>query len=114
MRTKRSQEGYVLIDHRNSPGITPEFVRDNRLDAPVVGAGQTFESAMVVCHVCGGDVILNPLRTRDRHWCYAHDAYTCDHCTTAVRARGRCVPLKQIMAEAFEQIVRGKPLPIIL
>ena len=107
MKTKRAQEAYVLIDHRNSPGITPEFIRANHLDAPAVGAGQVFESAMIVCHVCGGDVILNPNRARDRHWCYAHDAYACDACTAAVRAKGRCIPLKQIIAEAYETIVRN-------
>lgn len=110
MKTKRSQEAYVLIDHRNSPGLTPEFVRAHHLDSPAVGAGQTFESAMIVCHVCGGDVILNPNRSRERHWCFAHDAYTCDNCAAAVKAKGSCVPLQQIMAEAYEKLARGEPV----
>lgn len=114
MKTKRSQEGVVLIDHRNSPGITHEFVAKNKLDVPVVGASQCFESALVNCHCCGGDVILNPDRSRDRHWCWLHDAYTCDTCAVAVRAKGKCVPLKQIMFEAFEKIARGTPLILSL
>ena len=114
MKTKRSQEGYVLIDHRNSPGITREFVEANKLDAPAVGAGQVFECATSTCHVCGGDIILNPLRTRIRHFCYAHDAYRCDNCETAVRARGECVPLRKIIDDAFNRLMQGQPVTLTL
>lgn len=106
MRSKRADEGYVLIDHRNSPGISQEFVAANKLDAPAVGAGQVFESAISVCHCCGGDVILNPLRTRDREWCRQHDAYLCDNCSLLRKVNGSCVPLRQKLNTLFERILR--------
>lgn len=105
MRTKRSDEAYLLIDHRNSPGITAEFVRANRLDVPVVGAGQVFESAMVTCHCCGGDVVLNPNRSRDREWCMQHDAYMCDKCALLRRLSGSCVPLRKRIADLFHKFM---------
>jgi hypothetical protein len=107
MKTKRSQEAYVLIDHRNSPGISEEFVKANRLDAPAVGAGQTFESAMAICHSCGGDIILNPKRTRDREWCMEHDAYLCDRCALRRKLTGSCVPLQKKLVEIFNRITHA-------
>lgn len=112
MKTKRSSEGYVLIDHRNSPGITPEFVRANNLDAPAVGAGVTYESALVVCSHCGRDVILNPNRTRDREWCYTCDGYICDGCGAAKKAGAACVTVRQKIAQAFDTIQKGRPFII--
>lgn len=106
MRTKRSEEAYVLIDHRNSPGISQEFISANKLNAPAVGAGQVFESAMVVCHSCGADVILNPKRTREREWCSMHDGYLCDACAMRRKLSGSCVPLTQKIVEIFNRLTR--------
>jgi len=106
MRSKRADEAYILIDHRNSPGISQEFIRANNLDAPVVGAGQVFESAITVCHSCGGDVILNPNRSRDREYCMVHDAYLCDRCSLRRRLTGSCVPLRQQLYEMFNRLTR--------
>ena len=107
MKTKRSQEAYVLIDHRNSPGVSPEFIRAHNLDAPAVGAGTVFESAMAMCHGCGTQVILNPDRSRVREWCSKHDAYLCDACGAARKAGAACVPLAKIFDDAYEKIVRN-------
>lgn len=107
MKTKRSQEGYVLIDHRNSPGISPEFIAKNKLDAPAVGAGVTFESALSVCHHCHADVILNPNRSRERGWCWACDHYICDACNAAKQAGAPCMPFKAKFARFYEKLIRG-------
>jgi len=101
MKTKRTDEAYILIDHRNSPGISQEFIHQHKLDAPAVGAGQVFESAVVICHSCGGDVILNPNRSREREWCRVHDAYLCDACALRRKLTGSCVPLRQRLVEIF-------------
>lgn len=107
MQTKRRHEAYLLIDHRNSPGITPEFLRRNRIDGPAVGAGVTFESAVTVCHGCQGDIVLNPNRTRERAWCMKHDAYLCDNCNARRAASGgSCVPLQQKMDELWNKLMK--------
>lgn len=112
MRTKRSAEGYVLIDHRNSPGITPEFIRANNLDAPAVGAGQVFESALNVCGHCGADVILNPKRTREREWCFTCDKYICDGCGASRKLGIKCVSYNQRLDDVFDAIAHNRPLII--
>jgi hypothetical protein len=106
MFSKRSNEAYVLIDHRNSPGISQEFVAVNKLDVPAVGAGQAFESAISVCHCCGGDIILNPNRTREREWCMEHDAYMCDRCALIRKQTGECVPLQKKLFDIFNTMIR--------
>ena len=77
-RSKRSQEGELLIDHRNSPGVSSEFLRRVGVDAIAVPGGHTFESATVVCAHCGVMVVLNPDRTRARGYCGRCDHYVCD------------------------------------
>jgi hypothetical protein len=106
MRNKRSQEAYLLIDHRNSPGITAEFMQKNKIDGPAVGKGTYFESAMTVCHCCQADIVLNPNRSRDREWCMQHDAYLCDRCALTRRLTGSCVPLKQRIADIFNRLIK--------
>lgn len=107
MRTKRSQEAYLLIDHRNSPGVTPEFMCANKLDVPAVGAGQVFESAMTVCGHCGANVILNPDRSRAREWCWNCDSYLCDGCGGARKAGAACVPVKKKLSDAYDALMRN-------
>ena len=78
MRSQRSKEGYLLIDNRNSPGVSAEFIRKSGIDAPIVGGGVTFESATSTCAHCGTIVVLNPDRTRPRGYCRSCDHYVCD------------------------------------
>lgn len=108
MKTKRSNEGVILIDHRNSPGLSEEFMRANKLDGPAVPAGHTLESALVECHSCQRDIVLNPLRTRERAWCRKHDAYLCDECNARRAASGgECIPAKQKIEALFKRISRA-------
>jgi hypothetical protein len=104
MRSKRAQEGVILIDHRASPGISQEFIKANNLDAPAVGAGAVFESALLECHSCGTDIILNPNRSRPREWCMEHDAYLCDRCALMRRVTGSCTPMWKKIEELFKRL----------
>jgi ribosomal protein S27AE len=80
MNSKRSQEGYLMVDHRNSPGITEADLLSIPIErraefAPRKGM---FESPTIRCCHCGTMVILNPNRTRPRGYCGKCDHYTCD------------------------------------
>jgi len=108
MASKFSQQGEILIDHRNSPGITPEFMRANGLEgAPCVGAGQVFEAAIKNCKHCGADVIMNPLRSRDREWCFFCDAYICDRCGLMRKLGAAHKPLGALLEEIFTRYQRS-------
>ena len=106
MFSKRSQEGYLLIDHRDSPGISHEFLAKNNLGGPAVGAGKVYETAVWVCHGCQADIILNPKRTRPREWCMEHDSYLCDGCALTRKLTGSCVPLRKRLSDLFERLIR--------
>lgn len=107
MISKRSLEGYLLIDHRYSPGLKPEDVA-HMPDAIPVGAGVTFESAIIRCAHCMVSVVLNPDRSRERGHCRKCDAYLCDSCTALLFATGECKPRMKKIEEVYEAAIKGR------
>jgi hypothetical protein len=105
--SKRSLEGYALIDHRESPGLTPE---DAAIcpDGIPVGRGQLFESAFITCSHCQRGVVLNPDRTRERGYCRKCDKYICDQCTAALHNTGICRPYAQLVDEILEAALKAE------
>ena len=100
MHSKRSQEGYFLADHRNSPGITEAdlltvtaYMRE--FFQPMRGL---FESGTIRCCHCGTMVILNPQRTRARTYCQRCDHYVCD----TVQCHVECTPFMKTVEETQE------------
>ena len=100
MSQKRS-EGYLLVDHRASPGLPENFMRDIGLDGPTVTEGRMHEAATKTCAHCCAVVILEPLRVRARGYCPKCDAYVCDHC-----AGRECTPFDKILDDAEKQAYR--------
>ncbi len=96
MSSLRRHEGYLLIDHSNSPGVP------NGGDAAHVGAGQKFESATVTCSHCHYVVVLNPDRSRARHYCSKCDHYVCDKLTCVVD----CQPMNRTLDIMHAQALR--------
>ena len=81
--SKRELEGYVKIDHRESPGFTEEQTKKfYRSDIPI-GSGMMFEGATNSCSHCQRIVVMNPDRTRQRGYCTKCDHYICDQCSLA-------------------------------
>jgi hypothetical protein len=73
------REGYLMIDHRASPGLEDGFMTKIGLNGPSLSEGKLFESGIATCSHCNTVVILQPLRTRDRGHCQKCDAYICDN-----------------------------------
>jgi hypothetical protein len=102
--SNRSQEGYLLVDHRNSPGITqadllmlPDYARDRFM--PMTGL---YESPTIRCSHCGTMVVINPQRTRARGYCAKCDHYICD----SPLCHANCTPFMQQIEALHEQAVR--------
>lgn len=95
MKSKRSLEGYLLVDNRHAPGPSiAEIARFERLHGPVAGAGASFfESATLTCAHCHAQIVLNPDRSRARNYCSKCDKYVCDHPSCVVE----CRPLTVLM-----------------
>jgi hypothetical protein len=106
MFSKRSLEGYTMIDHRESPGITPEEAAQCPGTIPV-GKGTMFESPFITCSHCQRGVVLNPDRSRPRGYCHKCDKYICDQCTAELFNTGVCRPIAQVVDEILEAAVKA-------
>ncbi len=111
MHSKREQEGWLMIDNRESPGVSDEVLRTLAPGLPP-GAGRgMFEAPTITCSHCQAVLIVNPLRTRERAYCAKCDHYICDGCGAALAASGVCRPFAQIIAETQEAAAKA---PLIL
>lgn len=100
MLSKRGQEGYLMIDNRHAPSITPEQAHATGKEIAGVGNNGLYETATVTCSHCHAQVILRPDRTRDRGYCRKCDHYICDQCEVVRIASGyACKPLNQLFDE---------------
>ena len=96
VHSKRSHEGYLIVDHRAGLGNKP---------------GGVVESATITCSHCCAVVVLNPDRSRARGFCPKCDHYVCDTCEAIRVAKGgECVPFAKIMDDVCEAAVRPQPL----
>jgi ribosomal protein S27AE len=104
MSSLRQKEGEFVLDHRASPGVDSEYVRrvERELHAqlPVVPEGALYETAIQTCSHCGAVVVMNPQRTRPRHYCAKCDHYVCDNpiCVTD------CQPIKRMLDQALTDL----------
>lgn len=105
MQTKKQHEGYLLIDHHESPGVSPDFIGQSGKDSPVVGPGASYESAVHICSHCNAMVVLNPLRTRERAWCAKCDRYVCDACGFLMLTQG-CQNIDTLFDDLQEDALR--------
>lgn len=110
--SKRKFEGLLIVDHRESPGVTPEQARGH---GPAVGAGQLLETPTYTCVHCQRIVIMNPLRTRPRVYCQKCDDYTCDECEALRVLHPHAA--HHSFAEVMDLVQSGQPMaevPLIL
>lgn len=103
----RRNEGYLLIDHRASPGVSKELIEKSGKECPVVGEGEVYESSTITCSHCHAGVILRPDRTRERHYCTGCDHYICDVCAEIRKNDFECRSLRAFMEEVQEQAGRN-------
>jgi hypothetical protein len=100
MKSKRRHEGYLLVDHRNSPGLTElQAIAAGR---PVTSHVGLFEARTYRCNHCQVVVIIETKRTRARGYCSKCNHYICDTCDAIMAATGVCRTVKQIIEEIQE------------
>jgi len=84
--SKKTREGYLLLDHTASPGVP--------------GLAPKVEVATIRCSHCERQVIRNPARERERHWCPGCNKYVCDGCEVLRRIHG-CRPFDQVIEKVM-------------
>jgi hypothetical protein len=104
MNSKRSQEGWLLIDNRHGPAVSPEAARASGKDVIGAGVNGVFESALITCAHCQRTVILNPQRDRPRGYCRNCDHYICD----SPSCNAACTPMKKLLDMGQEIIFAGR------
>ena len=102
---KTSHDGELMLDHRASPGFTPEQARRMGYPPELVGAGKQMHAATLGCPHCGSHVFLNPMRTRPRAHCCQCDQYICDICD---RVRHESGYVHRTMNQIREMLLTGK------
>jgi hypothetical protein len=106
MHSKRRHEGWLLIDHSESPGLTDAELRTT-WPLPLAGTGRgKFEAPTITCSHCQMVLVINPLRTRTREYCQKCDHYICDGCGTTMAVSGVCRTFKQVIDDAYETAMK--------
>lgn len=97
MFSKREREGYLLIDHTDSPGI-------ENANIPI-GAGRKFEAPTNTCSHCQRISVVNPDRVRQRAYCSKCDHYICDPCGIEMKVNGGvCYPFAKRADDYLERV----------
>lgn len=109
-------EGYLLIDHQASPGLTPEDfkkvgitehgLKKLGLDMKEFGPGKRLERATKRCCHCGNQVFLNPEREKPRNFCRTCPPgldYVCDR----KECHFDCAPYRKKLDKIREDLERA-------
>lgn len=102
MSSKKEADGYLLVDHRNSPGLPNEHTRRLGLPDGCMGEGTVYEGRTHGCPHCGAPSLITRV---ERNWCRSCDLYICDYCEKA-----RHLPGYEhfTMREVAEKFMTGK------
>lgn len=76
-----TKEGYILVDHRASPGLPEDIAIASGYDPKLCGEGKMYESKTLTCGHCKIVLVKNLLRFRPRETCAkCGHHYICDVC----------------------------------
>jgi len=118
MSSLKRREGYLLIDHRFSPGVPEDIARKAGFDPKLMREGKYLETATIHCAHCLGSVVKNPMRIRERAYCAKCDSYICDYCDAAraapdyVHASGKAIS-DAIIESGERGMALGSPLELL-
>lgn len=101
------QMGYLMVDHRASPGLSTEQALRAGYDPIFSGEGKVFEADTMTCAHCKSVVVRNPLRTRDRPHCYQCDHYICDICAVKAKTEDTHMPFTKLTDLLLTQAING-------
>lgn len=115
MRLKSSHEGYLMVDHRASPGLPEDIARASGYDPQFCKEGKLFEAASLTCSHCKISVVKNPLRQRERATCFKCGwHYVCDFCAAEMREPDyNHTPYEKVVAAVLRQAALGSPGKLI-
>lgn len=109
------EHGYLMVDHRASPGIPEDIARQVGYDPRLAGEGKLFEASTLTCSHCKCAVVKNPLRTRERHNCMKCGGhYICDGCAfQATLPDYTHTPFDKFVDDTLRVAALGSPPPLL-
>lgn len=111
------QMGYLMVDHRASPGLPEDVARLAGYDPKQCGEGQLYEVDTLCCSHCNACVVPNVMRTRPRAKCMecdnAQGHYICDGCDFIRNQPGYVhAPFKKFIDETIDRAM-GSPRKLL-
>jgi hypothetical protein len=105
-------KGYLLIDHRASPGLPEDLALRLGLDPKQVAGGRLYEADTLTCVHCKTVVVKNLFRERERASCSKCSfRYICDFCAAAMRQPDYDhVPFEKLVDKVLDADAKGQPL----
>lgn len=107
MKSLRSHEGYLLIE----PGMGPQLSLEEaaKTGKKIIGAGTRgrVEAGVLTCSHCHRQVLVNPMRTRDRNWCSRCHHYICDEPGCNADCNPRAAFLDNLEKAAHAELARN-------
>lgn len=108
--SERSQEGYFLLNHRNSPGLSPELMRRFYPELPAGAGRELVEAPAITCTHCQRGIVLNPKRTRRRERCWGCHRRICDLCYGVLVETGTCKTFQRVIDDTLEAAARAQSI----
>lgn len=104
--------GYLMVDHRASPGLPEDVARASGYDPQWCSEGKMFEADTITCSHCKGVWIKNPLRTRERARCHKCGYnYICDGCAAVASTSDYShLPFERVVDLTVEYATKGVTL----
>jgi hypothetical protein len=112
----RQHGGYLMVDHRASPGLPEDVARWAGYDPALCREGKLFEADTLRCAHCPAIVIKNPLRTRERCTCQkCSGRFICDPCAFRATLPDYVhAPLEKALDEIKDRAAMGSPPSLLI
>ncbi len=114
------QMGYLMVDHRASPGLPEDIARQAGYDPKWCREGKVYEADTMTCSHCKCSVVKNPFRVRERIFCVKCSGhYICDMCAFKASMPDYIhAPFEkiaeQIMLTELRQFQEGSPMKLLI
>ena len=110
------QQGYLMIDHRFSPGLPEDVALMVGMDPKLAGEGKLFEADTLTCAHCKCAVMKNPMRQRARENCpKCGNHYICDLCALEMRQPDYDhTPFEAKIEAVVKEMLLGSPTKLLM
>jgi len=108
------QMGYLMVDHRASPGLPEDIARLSGYDPVLCREGKMYEADTMTCSHCKNVVVKNPFRSRDRNYCAKCSGhYICDMCAYEATASDYVHASFNKIADTIREQALGSPTNLL-